>query len=627
MDSLQLLPQKPSIPNFNLPGRYANDIWNITTWDYYTDSDDKSKEAFHNKGFAVENFIDFKMCSNQYIREEIKYYLYLLIEIRKVNLYSFGTYFNFIKAIIRYSNEYLNKCYSLVEVDIDDYTDFICNRDIRKKIPVINAGKRIRAKNMKWYQETSTSKYIKTLSNIIDVVNDFFDNRSLYEKDTWALSKLPFHINNNLTNTTRSITFNIAQPLMKEAVKKYTWNRFNSVSVSSIKADSLNLKKFCDWVYKKHPNIKSFADINRDIINEYVVYLRTEANISSAVLARRIGSLSMFLDFCRYKRIPNTPRINLIDESTRRVKVKLESEQPPYTDNEMKQIMANINKLENIQMARMVYCLGEIACRPSELCLLTPGCLKRDDDKYSLTIQTTKNTNIYSIPISDTVGMILEAAYEDSQKIFGKHVVYIFASSHNEFITTASLDYYLKKLSIENNIVDDAGNILHITFHRFRTTRASKYLQQGMDVDIISLLLGHKVKHTLQHYAKASNKDIFIALKPLMDKYELMIENMGNMSSMKDISTDTIPLPNGRCAKSASTGICDHANHCLSCSMFIPKPEFCLGYERQLEEVEKALDLAERNNNERLIEYNTNLKKQLMNILEKCSQEVTNEKI
>ena len=206
------------------------------------------------------------------------------------------------------------------------------------------------------------------------------------------------------------------------------------------------------------------------------------------------------------------------------------------------------------------------------------------------------------------------------KELYGDDVVYIFAASHDTFIRTCTLDYYLKQLSVENNIVDEAGNILHITFHRFRTTRASKYLQQGMDADIISLLLGHKVKNTLRHYAKASNKDILNALKPLMNKYEQMINNIGNMSAMKDLNTDTIPLPNGRCSKAASTGICDHANHCLSCSMFIPKPEFLLGYERQLAEVEAAISLAAQNDNQRLLEYNTTLKKQLENIIERCKE-------
>lgn len=60
--------------------------------------------------------------------------------------------------------------------------------------------------------------------------------------------------------------------------------------------------------------------------------------------------------------------------------------------------------------------------------------------------------------------------------------------------------------------------------------------------------------------------------------------------------------------------------------MFIPKPEFLLGYERQLAEVEAAISLATKNDNQRLLEYNTILKKQLENIIERC-KEGTNEEV
>lgn len=619
MDNLQILQQQPNIPNFKMPEPYCKDVWKIKKWDYYINSDQKEKDDFCKRGFSNTDGINWEVCTNPYIREEIKYYCYLLIEKRKISIHTFAYYFSFIKAIIRYSNEYLGGFTSLADADKDDYIDFICNRDRRKKEKIIRAGTRIMACNMTEVEGVVKSKYIKTFEKIIKSVEDYFDETPLYDKDVWKLNELPFNVEINENSHVRSLSFNIEQPLMKAALKKYTWMRFNSVTLSSISKDISNIVIFCKWLAKKHSNIKSFANINRTIIEEYITYLRTKEGISSRTLVSRLGSLSIFLDFCKLHKIPNTPVVTLLDKHDYHIKIKYE--QQPYTDSEMKQIMANLNKLKNKQVARMVFCLSEIACRPSEFCSLRPDDLKKDKDgKYGLVINATKNKNIYTVPISDMVGVILEAAIAESKELYGDDVVYIFAASHDTFIRTCTLDYYLKQLSVENNIVDEAGNILHITFHRFRTTRASKYLQQGMDADIISLLLGHKVKNTLRHYAKASNKDILNALKPLMNKYEQMINNIGNMSAMKDLNTDTIPLPNGRCSKAASTGICDHANHCLSCSMFIPKPEFLLGYERQLAEVEAAISLAAKNDNQRLLEYNTTLKKQLENIIERCKE-------
>ena len=182
----------------------------------------------------------------------------------------------------------------------------------------------------------------------------------------------------------------------------------------------------------------------------------------------------------------------------------------------------------------------------------------------------------------------------------------------------------IEKLCVEHNILDDSGKVLHVTFHRFRTTKVSKYLQKGLDADIVSLLVGHKVKSTLRHYAKATNKELRDALQPLMDKYTLLIENAGNIAAISNTNVDSIPLPNGRCNKNADTGICEHANHCLSCAMFVPQTQYLYVYEKELSDAEAAISVAEANNNRRLLEYNQQLKEQLEVIIKRCRGE-TNE--
>ena len=121
-----------------------------------------------------------------------------------------------------------------------------------------------------------------------------------------------------------------------------------------------------------------------------------------------------------------------------------------------------------------------------------------------------------------------------------------------------------------------------------------------------------------EHYAKATNKELREALQPLMDKYTLLIENAGNISAISNINNNTVPLPNGRCTKPEDTGICEHANHCLSCPMFIPQKEFLYVYEKELSDVEAAIAVAEANDNQRLLEYNLQLKKQLEVIIKRC---------
>lgn len=621
INNLTNLTPEHKVPDFKLPEPYCNDVWPIKSWDYYKNSDEKSIAVWNVNGNTYTDSIDFAICNNIYIREEIKFYMYNLIEINKVNLYSLTTYWKRVKSLIRYVNDYLMDNLSLTELESSDgFKDFIHNKDKRKKQTTIGSGININA-DMKKVPNIAKSPYIRVLDRIILLVNDYYDDRPLFKKDSWDVSKLPVDVTE--TNDIQSLHFeSIPQPQIKETIKSYAWKRLNTVSLNTIHLDIIYLATFSNWLYESHPEIDVLSMLDRNVIEEYIEFCRVKAAISSGTLFKRLSSLSTFLDFSRMYKISNTPKKVLLDNSDYHVKVKYE--RTPYSDYEMRQIVENLKYLSNHQHARMFFCLIEIGCRISELCTLKPNALKKKKTSYSLMIDARKNSSLYTIPISDVAGQILEKAISVSRELFGTDVKYIFASSKNSFIRKAVLDEQMKKVCLEHNILDDSGKILHVTFHRFRTTKVSKYLQKGLDADIVSLLVGHRVKSTLKHYAKATNKELKEALQPLMDKYTLLIENAGNISAIKDLSTDSIPLPNGRCNKAADTGICEHANHCLSCAMFVPQKEYLYAYEKELSDVETAIAVAEANNNQRLLEYNQQLKEQLEVIIQKCRGE-TNE--
>lgn len=619
INNLKNLTHEHELPNFKLPEPYCNDVWPIKYWDYYKNSDEKSIAVWNINGNTYTDSIDFTICHNPYIREEIKFYIYDLIENRKINLYTLSSYWKYIRALIRYVNNSLMDYFSLTDVESSkEFEDFISNKDIHKKQITTDAGTKIAASNMKKVQNTTKSPYIRTLNRITVLVNDFYDDRPLFEKDIWEISNLPVDVKE--TDDIYTLHFeSIPQPTAKKTVKTYTWKRLNTVSLGTIKADISYLAAFCKWLYEAHPEIDVLSMLDRNIVEEYIEYCRTKANISSEVFSKRLSSLSTFLDFSRMFRIADTPKKILLDSSDYKVKVRYEK--MPYSDDEIRKIVNSLKYLDNQQYARMFFCLIEIGCRISELCTLKPNALIKKRDSYSLMIDTTKNNNHYTIPISDVAGQILEKAILVSRELFGAEVRYIFASSKDTYIKKKSLDDQMKKICVEHNILDDSGKILHVTFHRFRTTKVSKYLQKGIDADVVSLLVGHKVRSTLKHYAKATNKELKEALQPLMDKYTLLIENAGNISAISNINKDSIPLPNGRCNKSTDTGICEHANHCLSCAMFVPQKEYLYVYEKELSDVETAIAVAEANDNQRLLEYNMQLKEQLESIIKKCKGE------
>ena len=109
--------------------------------------------------------------------------------------------------------------------------------------------------------------------------------------------------------------------------------RLNSVSLGSIIQDIIYLNTFCTWLNDSHNEVTSLDLLSRNIIEDYIQYLRVDADISSCVFSKRLSCLSTFLDFCRIFRIPDTPKIPLLDKDD--YSVKIQYEKTPYSDDEM----------------------------------------------------------------------------------------------------------------------------------------------------------------------------------------------------------------------------------------------------------------------------------------------------
>jgi len=609
----------PSLPDFKLPAPYNADFWDFKNWDYYNNSSNAHKDDWNRRGNSNNTGIDFCICKNQFIREEIKYFMYSLIQVSKNNLGTFANTFEKTRVIIRFSNEKLTGFYSLTELtDFSLFEDYITNEE---KIPKKLEHHGLSPINSKLERKPQIKKspFVRLLNRIISLLNDFYDDRPMLEKDIWQVDQLPYNVRVNKISPIKSINFSeIVQSKIKEAAKEYAKLRLNSITIESVCNAILSIKMISLWLSEKHPEIDSLFQINRNIMEEYIKWAKVQSGWSSKVFAKHLGNLCTVFDYLRLTRkdyVPNTVVICKND-----YKVKIKSELKPYSDEEMKTINMHLNYLEDIQDARLVYLLQATGCRLSEIMLLTPDQLIINNGVYQLKVIRGKNNKVHRIPIEKMTADVILQAYEESKHRYGDNVVYVFAKSENENMLRGELQNHLRQLAYDYKLKDDAGRPLNILLKRFRTTISCKLLEEGLDANIISLLLGHKVKGTLKHYAAVSNPKLKEAMQPRLDKYELLINSIGKIENVvisKINHSEQIPLPNGFCSKNPVTGICEHANSCLSCSMFCPDPRYLLGYKLQLAEVERAITDAEEKGNERLLEIHQKTRTELISIIEK----------
>lgn len=623
--AVKKLQLKPQVYDFQIPEPYTSDYWDFENFDYYKNSSEENKKLWLVRGHTNKNYIDFTKCKNECIREEIKFYIYNLLEINKVNLYTLSNYWCRIVSIMDFANEKLISYTSLTEEGIIPmYTDFLIKTN--KKI-VAKQGVRI-LNTFEVKEVYGKSDYLTRLESLIALLKSTYDTRPELEKDIWEIAKLPYDIKINESAPIKTINFSlIEQKQIRELAKEYVKFRIRNISLNTIHGFLSAINCFSRWLSSNHPEITLLSQINREIIEEYIGWLKTSSGLTASNYCSQLGNISTFLDYLRLMNLKDVPQIKLLDKNDYKIKTKKEVK--PYSDEEMKAINTNLCYLENPQHARMIFVLQFVGCRINELCELKPSDLIEGENGYSLKLHERKNLNISTIPIDDEVAEVLKSAIACSKETFGEDVKYIFAKNKTQCISRTSLTRNLRKIVIDREIKADTGKFLNITFHRFRTTLSCKYMEQGLSADVISLLLGHKVKETLKSYAKVSNPEMKKAMKPRLDKFDLLIENIGHVSEIKEsLNTckEKVALPNGFCNKPLDTGICDHANFCLGCSLFQPDIRYLLGYKLQLRDVEETITKLKDSDNERALQYNIDLKDKLTQIIEKLEGK-KNEKI
>ena len=71
---------KISVPEFDIPEIYKADKWTIKEWDYYKNSSDLGKTYWDKRSSVTEGVLDFTLCDNICIREELKFCMYQIMQ-------------------------------------------------------------------------------------------------------------------------------------------------------------------------------------------------------------------------------------------------------------------------------------------------------------------------------------------------------------------------------------------------------------------------------------------------------------------------------------------------------------------------------------------------------------------
>lgn len=327
-----------------------------------------------------------------------------------------------------------------------------------------------------------------------------------FEDDTWYLNRIDESLVANATKPTYSISFeDFTDSVFNTEVKKITLIRLSEVKVSTAVAELHSLKEFCSFLSKKYPQISSLTEVDREVIESYLVYLYTEDTRRKSYRSELMhlkSSLHTYGKMTETKALSHLFFQQDFNKATRTI-------YRFYTDAEIKRLNAAFKLLPE-QYGRAMILHEILGCRISETLSLKSDCITTKDDgtKY-IRIKQHKVNREYEKPINADIEALINKAIAYTTE---KHGIceYVFVSDKNPTMPMqySALYYQLQCLIFENKLIDDNGNLFTVGTHIFRHVYGKRLCDMGLDDSTIAKLLGHSGTGSVAHYRKMGDSTL-----------------------------------------------------------------------------------------------------------------------
>ena len=606
----QILTKQIELPKFNLPEPYNNDVWDILEWDYYKTASQTYKNCWIARSNVMGNKMDFSLCKNPVIREESKYFCYLLISDKKVVLGTFAEYTDRFKLLFSYVND---KSYGTVlDIGTNDYERYIGQSH---KIKTDNGSALIGNEIVSMKKRNRLISFLDALKR---TVHKFIESsKSVFERDYWRIEDIkPDDIKKISGN--KNLDFSqIRQPLLKKVTKEFIRFKLASITFDSAYAYLYSIKMFCQWLYEYDESINSFAEVNRDIIEDYFCFLRVESDSSQHMINVGILHLSVIFDYGLLngdKRFPSVPIFLSSDYA-----FKTERRAKFYTTDEIVGIFSVIHDLPKVY-GRILLILHHCGMRISEVLHLQTDCLYFNGDVPYIKLYMYKTERNHNIPLNDITYRIISNEIARNKTKYPESK-YVFLNQDGTIIKYSTFVRNVKIALVKPNVLGRDGKPLLFGTHRFRSTKATDLIALGEEPRKTADILGVSSLSTLSYYVAATQTSVNEHMQEYLRKESILINSIGKMDEFNlDDYENAIPLCNGWCCKPADLGICDKINACLTCSQFRPSMKHLTSYKLQLSELESTLAVAEANGYTRIVEKCTAEKEALQNIINRLEK-------
>lgn len=263
--------------------------------------------------------------------------------------------------------------------------------------------------------------------------------------------------------------------------------------------------EFLEWKY----NVSDIeiSKINYAFITDYEFYLRSVRNCSNNTAVKYIKNFSKIIKICIANDwLEKNPFANY------KAKVK-EVERVYLTEVEVQNIIEKNLKNERLSLVRDIFlfsCFTGLAYIDVKNLTKSHISLGIDGEKWIFT-HRQKTESASKIPILPVTQIIIDKYENHPQCVSNDKLLPILSNQ--------KMNAYLKEIAGLCEI--DKELTFHIARHTFATTVT---LTNGVPIESVSKMLGHKNLRTTQHYAKVLDRKVSEDMKILKSKFNTQLK-------------------------------------------------------------------------------------------------------
>jgi site-specific recombinase XerD len=361
-------------------------------------------------------------------------------------------------------------------------------------------------------------------------------------------------------------------PGLASTMGRYLAQVATFLAPASVEAADKALRNLARYLVDHEPHVCHVAEVDRDVAEDYKVWLAAQTNRSGQPLAvntrrQRLGMLRAFFERIIEWDWPDAPIRNPFVLGD--LPAKPEPLPKFLTDIDAARLMA-VARAEPDPLRRLVVeILARTGLRVSELCDLAPDAVVGIGEGHRLRVPLGKLRNDRYVPLHPDLVELLNAWVTDNHDRIRRH---------RRLIPTKEGPLNRHRVArILDRMARTAG-IGHVHPHQLRHTLATQAINRGMRLEAIAALLGHRSLEMTLVYARIADRvvaDEYAAVSEQIDAlygHHLPAAEPHQMARLRQ-ETHARLLGNGLCTRPAQLD-CHMETVCETCTYFQTGPDF-----------------------------------------------------